>query len=93
MLFEIDNKSLTHRPDCWGHRGIAREIAAILGRDACYSGKVVKWDDLLANGKNLCPGIDDWDWDTQPPAVKDPVTGAYDIAKAGENNPFEEKAG
>jgi phenylalanyl-tRNA synthetase beta chain len=31
-LFEIDNKSLTHRPDCWGHRGIAREIAALLGR-------------------------------------------------------------
>jgi phenylalanyl-tRNA synthetase beta chain len=26
---EIDNKSLTHRPDLWGHRGIAAEIAAI----------------------------------------------------------------
>ena len=32
VLFEIDNKSLTHRPDCWGHRGIAREIGALLGR-------------------------------------------------------------
>ena len=32
VLFEIDNKSLTHRPDCWGHRGIAREVAALLGR-------------------------------------------------------------
>ena len=31
-VFEIDNKSLTHRPDCWGHRGLAREIAAILER-------------------------------------------------------------
>ncbi len=30
---EIDNKSLTHRPDLWGHRGIAREIAAIHGRE------------------------------------------------------------
>lgn len=29
---EIDNKSLTHRPDLWGHRGIAREIAAIYER-------------------------------------------------------------
>lgn len=28
---EIDNKSITHRPDLWGHYGIAREIAAILG--------------------------------------------------------------
>ncbi len=29
-LIEVDNKSLTHRPDCWGHYGIAREVAAIL---------------------------------------------------------------
>ena len=28
-VFEIDNKSITHRPDLWGHRGIAAEIAAI----------------------------------------------------------------
>lgn len=32
VLFEIDNKSLTHRPDCWGHRGIAREVAALVKR-------------------------------------------------------------
>lgn len=29
-IFEIDNKSINHRPDLWGHRGFAREIAAIL---------------------------------------------------------------
>ncbi len=29
-ILELDNKSITHRPDMWGHRGIAREIAAIL---------------------------------------------------------------
>ncbi|MCS5636180.1 MAG: hypothetical protein NZ990_06660 [Myxococcota bacterium] len=28
-VIEIDNKSLTHRPDLWGHRGIATELAAI----------------------------------------------------------------
>ena len=28
---EIDNKSITHRPDLWGHHGMAREVAAILG--------------------------------------------------------------
>jgi phenylalanyl-tRNA synthetase beta chain len=32
-ILEIDNKSLTHRPDLWGHRGIAREIAAIYERE------------------------------------------------------------
>lgn len=31
IIVEIDNKSLTHRPDLWGHYGIAREIAAITG--------------------------------------------------------------
>ena len=31
-VIEIDNKSLTHRPDLWGHRGLALEIAAIRGR-------------------------------------------------------------
>ncbi len=30
-IIEIENKSLTHRPDLWGHRGIATEIAAIRG--------------------------------------------------------------
>ncbi len=30
-IFEFDNKALTHRPDLWGHYGIAREIAAIKG--------------------------------------------------------------
>ena len=28
-VIEIDNKSLTHRPDLWGHHGMAREVAAI----------------------------------------------------------------
>jgi phenylalanyl-tRNA synthetase beta chain len=28
-ILEIDNKSLTHRPDLWGHVGMAREVAAI----------------------------------------------------------------
>ncbi|HPZ54724.1 MAG: phenylalanine--tRNA ligase subunit beta [Bacillota bacterium] len=31
-VLEIDNKSLTHRPDLWGHYGFAREIAALTGR-------------------------------------------------------------
>lgn len=32
-VFEVDNKSLTNRPDLWGHYGIAREMAAISGRE------------------------------------------------------------
>lgn len=32
-LIEIDNKSLTHRPDLWGHYGFAREFAALFHRE------------------------------------------------------------
>ncbi|MFH1643831.1 MAG: phenylalanine--tRNA ligase subunit beta [bacterium] len=30
IILDIDNKSITHRPDMWGHRGFAREIAAFM---------------------------------------------------------------
>jgi phenylalanyl-tRNA synthetase beta chain len=32
-IFELDNKAITHRPDLWGHYGIAREIALLAGRE------------------------------------------------------------
>lgn len=31
VILDVDNKSITHRPDMWSHRGFAREIAAYLG--------------------------------------------------------------
>jgi phenylalanyl-tRNA synthetase beta chain len=31
-VLDIDNKSINHRPDLWGHHGFARELAAIYGR-------------------------------------------------------------
>jgi phenylalanyl-tRNA synthetase beta chain len=45
-IIEVDNKSLTHRPDLWGHYGMAREVAAITHhklRDPAHL-------DLLPNG-------------------------------------------
>jgi phenylalanyl-tRNA synthetase beta chain len=32
ILLDIENKSLTHRPDCFGVIGFAREVAGILGQ-------------------------------------------------------------
>lgn len=32
IIFEVDNKSLTNRPDLWGHYGIAREFSALTGK-------------------------------------------------------------
>ncbi|MGH3817619.1 MAG: hypothetical protein ACRDRE_07615 [Pseudonocardiaceae bacterium] len=33
VVLEIDSKSLTNRPDLWGHYGIARELATIYDRE------------------------------------------------------------
>ena len=65
-----------------GEYGAKSTFTAILGREACYSGKELKWDDVLAKGKDWTPGIDKWNWKTTPPAVKG-ADGAYDIPKPG----------
>ena len=41
IILEIDNKSLTNRPDLWGHYGIAREISAL------YNLPMVKIDNAV----------------------------------------------
>jgi len=74
-----------------GEYGAKSTFTAILGREACYSGKIVTWDDLLANGKDYCIndegiGIDDWNVNTTPPAVRD-ENGIYNIPKPGIHNP------
>ena len=48
VIYEVDNKSLTNRPDLWGHYGIAREIATITGRKLkpLTVETVEKYDDL-----------------------------------------------
>ena len=46
IIFEVDNKSLTNRPDLWGHYGIAREIAALAGREL----KPLEMGDLSYDG-------------------------------------------
>lgn len=33
ILLDVDNKSLTHRPDLWGHYGLAREFGAVFERE------------------------------------------------------------
>jgi len=70
-----------------GEYGCKSTFTAILGREACYSGKVIKWDDLLERGKDYCPGIDEYTINSTPPVVKGP-DGAYPIPKAGIYDPF-----
>jgi phenylalanyl-tRNA synthetase beta chain len=61
QVIEIDNKSITHRPDLWGHHGMAREVAAITGHELLDPVRM----DLLPQGQaavrieiedfDLCP--------------------------------------
>ncbi len=44
IIFEVDNKSLTNRPDLWSHYGMAREFATLTGREL----KAPKTADLSA---------------------------------------------
>jgi phenylalanyl-tRNA synthetase beta chain len=59
-ILDIDNKSINHRPDLWGHRGIAREIAALLDlpmvdlADVTLHNAVAINNDTLA--KKACAG-------------------------------------
>jgi hypothetical protein len=72
-----------------GEYGAMSTFTAILGREACYSGKVIKWDDLLNKGRELAPGIDDYTIDTPPPASALPgEDGKYPVPVPGVYDPF-----
>ena len=49
IIVEIDNKSLTNRPDLWGHYGIAREVAAITNHELIP----LELEDIPKNKKDL----------------------------------------
>lgn len=70
-----------------GEYGAMSTFTAILGREACYSGKEIAWDDLLKRGRDLAPGIDTYTMDSVPPVVpgKD---GLYPAPVPGKYNPF-----
>ena len=50
LVLEIENKSLTHRPDCFGLIGFAREVAGILGEKFEISGAATKSPRKTHNG-------------------------------------------
>ncbi|MCC9600841.1 Gfo/Idh/MocA family oxidoreductase [Stieleria sp. JC731] len=70
-----------------GEYGAMSTFTAILGREACYSGKVIKWDELLEKGRELAPGIDEYTLDTTPPTAPGP-DGNYPVPVPGKYDPF-----
>ena len=59
IILEIDNKSMTNRPDLWGHYGIARELAALydlpLTEFDKYEPTVDEVYDVRINDTERCP--------------------------------------
>ena len=51
IVFEVDNKSLTNRPDLWGHYGIAREFAALTKKEL----KPLELTEPVYNGDKKIP--------------------------------------
>jgi phenylalanyl-tRNA synthetase beta chain len=52
-LLEIDNKSLSNRPDLWGHYGLAREVAVLCNRE------VSKYETVkIKSGKGVTLKVD-----------------------------------
>jgi predicted dehydrogenase len=58
-------------------------LTAIMGRMACESGKQITWDEALASNVELAPGLENYTWASNPPAMPD-GTGKYAIAIPGQ---------
>jgi phenylalanyl-tRNA synthetase beta chain len=58
-IFDVDNKSGTHRPDMWGHRGFAREIAMLLDLELKDESHFLTKLPLVEHGLKNCPPSDD----------------------------------
>lgn len=48
VILDVDNKSLTHRPDLWGHYGLAREFACVF-KNKLENPFTKEWSDKLKN--------------------------------------------
>lgn len=69
IILDVENKSLTHRPDCFGLIGFAREVAGILGlkfKEPEWIGEGLDWStagrlDLLSKdwGRNGSESLDE----------------------------------
>ena len=59
-VLEVDNKSITHRPDLWSHYGLAREVSAFLNtkyKELKFDKKILK----SSGSKKISCKIEDYD--------------------------------
>jgi len=55
-------------------------LLAILGREVCYSGKEITWDQAMNSPQDLRP--QSYDFDAPAPEVKVPKPGVYTFPMA-----------
>ncbi len=70
-----------------GWYGASSSMTAVLGRDASYSGRVVKWDDAVEKGKAWFPETEPLAWSEAPPVLPD-EKGKYPVPVPGQWKPF-----
>ncbi|MDR0522380.1 MAG: Gfo/Idh/MocA family oxidoreductase [Planctomycetaceae bacterium] len=72
-----------------GYAGAMSCMMAVLGREAGYSGKVIKWDDLVEKGRDYFPNGEITSWDSPAPVQPD-ADGFYEnsVPVPGVYNPF-----
>ncbi|MDB5166703.1 MAG: Phenylalanine-tRNA ligase beta subunit [Candidatus Saccharibacteria bacterium] len=64
-IIEIENKMFTHRPDCFGQLGVAREVAGIMGRPFTSPDWYLQ-EPVIASGEGLSPKIENVAADVVP---------------------------
>ncbi len=69
--------------DAW--HGATSSMTGVLGRMATYSGRVVKWDDAVAQGPNELPKT--FALDANPPIMPN-AEGGYDVPVPGVYRPY-----
>jgi len=72
-----------------GYTGAMSSMMAVLGREAAYSGKVIKWDELVEKGRSYFPNGEITSFD-QPAPVQPDANGFYEssVPVPGVYNPF-----
>ena len=72
-----------------GWYGAMATMTAVLGREAAFCGRTLKWEDAVSRGREHMPEGGVSDWNANPPVTPD-KNGFYEgsVAKQGVYNPF-----
>lgn len=77
-IMDVDNKSINHRPDLWGHRGIAGEVAAFMGWQLKPLDQMLAQIPQVSYATRSTPGLDhSLDLEIQNTAVCPRIAALY----------------